>query len=118
MQGKRSERVASLIKEELASVLAQGLKDPRVGFVTITDVYVSDDLKYARVFYSVLGTEARKEETANGLEQARGYLQHDLALKLKLRFTPHLSFIPDSSIDEGMKIDGIIRKIHEEEIRD
>ena len=114
MQVKRSERVAELIKHELASVFTKGLKDPRVGFVTVTTVEVSDDLRYARVFYTVLGKEAEQEETAKGLEAAKGYLQHDLAVTLKLRFTPHLSFILDSSMEEGMKIDSIIRKIHEQ----
>ena len=115
MQGKRSERVAELIKHELALALTRGLiKDPRIGFVTITDVHVSDDLKYARVFYSVLGNEANKEETAKAFERACGFLQRDLARVLKLRFTPHLSFALDSSLEEGMKIDGIIRKIHSE----
>ena len=67
MQGKRAERVAALIKHELASALSTELRDPRIGFVTITDVKVSDDLKHARVFYSVLGTNEKKEETAEGL---------------------------------------------------
>lgn len=115
MQGKRAQRVAALIKQELASMLSQAVRDPRIGFVTVTEVEVSDDLKYARVFYSVLGTEEKREETAKGLEQARGFLQRDLAQTLNLRFTPHLSFAMDSSLEEGIKIDGIIRKIHEEE---
>ncbi|OGW86365.1 MAG: ribosome-binding factor A [Omnitrophica bacterium RIFCSPLOWO2_01_FULL_45_10b] len=115
MQGKRAERVAALIKHELGSMLAQEVRDPRIGFVTITQVEVSDDLKYAQVFYSVLGEEEKREETAKGLQQARGFLQRDLAKTLNLRFTPHLSFILDSSLEEGIKIDGIIRKIHEKE---
>ena len=115
MQGKRADRVATLIKHELAAVLARGMRDPRIGFVTITDVKVSDDLKYAQVFYSVLGSDEKKEETQKGLDQARGYLQRDLANTLALRFTPHLSFELDSSLDVGLKIDGIIRKIHEGE---
>ena len=114
MRGKRSERVAALIKHELASVIAQRLRDPRIGFSTITEVQMSDDLKYAKVFYSVLGSNEKKEETQKALDQARGYLQKDLAANLKLRFTPHLTFITDASLDEGMKIDGIIRKIREE----
>lgn len=115
MQGKRAERVAQLIKEELGSFFSKGiLKDPRIGFVTITDVKVSDDLKYAQVFYSVLGDHQVREETAKVLEIARGFLQRDLANTLRLRFTPRLSFLLDSSLEEGMKIDGIIRKIHEE----
>ena len=116
MQGKRAERVAMLIKEELASILSRGLKDPRIGFVTITDVKMGDDLRYARVFYSVLGDEKVREETAKGLEAAHGFLQRDIANTLKLRFTPRLSFVLDASLDVGMKIDGIIRKIHEEQL--
>ena len=114
MQGKRADRIAALVKHELASRLSKGLRNQRIGFVTITDVKMSDDLKYARVFYSVLGAEGTKEETQKGLEEARGFLQHDIAATLDLRFTPHLSFILDESLDEAMKIDGIIRKIHEE----
>ena len=115
MQGKRVDRIAELIKQELASVLSQEARDPRIGFITITEVKMSDDLKYARVFYSMLGNESSKEETARGLAKAAGFLQHDIASKLNLRFTPHLSFVLDPSLDEGMKIDKIIRKIHEQE---
>lgn len=115
MQGKRAERVAHLIKQELGAVITKEIRDPRIGFITITDVNVSDDLKHARVFYSVLGNELTKEETAKGLAKCAGFLQRDLASKLNLRFTPHLSFALDSSLDEGMKIDHIIRKIHEDE---
>lgn len=115
MQGKRTDRIAELIKQELASVLSQEARDPRIGFITITEVKLSDDLKYARVFYSVLGDESGKEETAKGLAKASGFLQRDIASKLRLRFTPHLTFALDPSLDEGMKIDKIIRKIHEQE---
>jgi ribosome-binding factor A len=112
MQGKRAHRVAALVKHELATLFATGsVRDPRVHFVTITDVKMTDDLKYARVFYSVLGNDAEKEETAKGLEQARGFLQRDMARNLNLRLTPQLSFELDSSLEEGMKIDGIIKKI-------
>jgi len=114
MHGKRADRVAVLVKHELASLFAhQGLRDPRVHFVTITDVKMTDDLKYARVFYTVLGTDAEREETAKGLEQARGFLQRDIARNLNLRLTPLLSFELDVTLEEGMKIDGIIKKIHE-----
>ena len=115
MQGKRANRIGELIKQELALVLSKEARDPRIGFITITEVKVSDDLKYARVFYSVLGNESTKEETAKGLAQAAGFLQRDIASKLNLRFTPHLSFTLDPSLDEGLKIDTIIRKIHEKE---
>ena len=115
MQGKRADRVAVLIKEELGSLFTRGLKDPRIGFVTVTDVKVSDDLKYARVFYTVYGDERVREETAEALDAARGFLQRDIANALNLRYTPHLTFSLDSSLEEGNRIDGIIRKIREEE---
>lgn len=115
MQGKRTDRIAELIKQELASVLSKEARDPRIGFITITEVKISDDLKHARVFYSVLGDAATKEETAKGLAKASGFLQRDIASKLNLRFTPRLSFALDASLDEGLKIDTIIRKIHEQE---
>ncbi|OGX06229.1 MAG: ribosome-binding factor A [Omnitrophica bacterium RIFCSPLOWO2_12_FULL_50_11] len=115
MQGKRAERVATLIKHELAEAISRRIRDPRVGFVTVTDVRVSEDLKYARVFYSVMGNEAEKQGTAEGLERARGFFQREIAKALKLRFTPHLAFSRDDSIDEGLKVDTIIRKIHEED---
>lgn len=115
MQGKRIERISSLIKEELAAVITQKTRDPRIGFVTITHVDVSEDLKFAKVFYSVMGTDEQKQKTAEGLEHSRGFLQQDIAQSLKLRFTPHLIFMLDSSLDEGMKIDKIIRKIHEQD---
>ncbi len=115
MQGKRANRVAEIIKQELALALSTQTRDPRIGFITITEVQVSDDLKYARVFYSVLGDQTNREETAKGLAKAAGFLQRDIASKLNLRYTPHLSFALDSSLDEGMKIDTIIRKIHDQE---
>jgi ribosome-binding factor A len=114
-QMKRAGRVAQLIKHELAQALTRHIQDPRVGFVTVTEVRLSDDLKHARVYYSVMGKDVEKQETQAGLEKARGYLQRDLANNLKLRFTPRLSFALDESLDEGMKIDSIIGKIHGEE---
>ena len=114
MQGKRIERVATLVKHELGEALTKRLRDPRIGFVTVTEVKLSDDLKYAQVFYSVLGTDEEKQNTAKGLKKARGFLQHELAIALKLRLTPHLTFVLDSSLDQGMKIDRILKSIHEE----
>jgi len=115
MQGKRIERINSLMKEELGRVLTQKIRDPRIGFVTVTQVEVSEDLKHAKVFYSVMGTEEERQKTAEGLERSRGFLQQDIGMTLKLRFTPHLIFILDKSLDEGMKIDSIIRQIHQED---
>lgn len=115
MQGKRAERVATLIKHELAEAITKRIRDPRVGFVTVTDVKMTEDLKQARVFYSVLGHEAEKQETAKALERARGFFQREIAKAIKLRFTPRLVFSQDDSIEQGLKVDTIIRTIHEED---
>lgn len=115
--GKRTERVAELIRAELGTLILMRLKDPRLGFVTITRVEVSPDLRHARVWYSVLKSEPRQADggeskTAQALESARGFLQHQLADALKLRLTPVLSFELDHSVDHSMEIEAIIRKIH------
>lgn len=114
MSGKRAARVAALIQEHLAYVLTYRIRDPRVGFATITHVDVSDDLKYAHVFYSVMGDETQKQKTSIGLDQAKGFFQKGLSEHLKLRFTPHLEFLRDDSFEQGMKIDKIIQKLNEE----
>lgn len=122
--GKRTERVAELIRAELGTLILMRLKDPRLGFVTITRVEVSPDLRHARVWYSVLKAQPRQADsgqgqandgpakTAQALESARGFLQHQLAAALKLRLTPVLSFELDHSVDHSMEIEAIIRKIH------
>ncbi|OGX03514.1 MAG: ribosome-binding factor A [Omnitrophica bacterium RIFCSPLOWO2_02_FULL_44_11] len=114
-QGKRSQRVAVLIKEELSSVLTKYIRDPRIGFITVTHVEVSDDLKYAKVFYSARGNQEKKDEAQIGLENAKGYLRRDIAHAIKLRCTPERTFVNDPSLDEGLKIDVILQKIHKEQ---
>ncbi len=112
--GKRTERIAELIKTELGLLILTKLKDPRLGFVTVTHVKISADLGHARVMYSVMNTESA-EKTEKALESARGFLQHELADRLKLRLTPYLDFYLDKSSEHSFKIESIIRKIHEEE---
>ena len=110
--GKRTERVAELIKAELGRLILMKLKDPRLGFVTITRVVVSPDLRHARVWYSVMKSQPNAENTALALESARGFLQHELSSILTLRLTPVLSFELDHSVDHSMKIESIIKQIH------
>ena len=115
MKGKRNEGVEELIRQELGAKLVLGMKDPRIKFVTVTHVDLSEDLKFAKVFYTVLGNDQKKKEIRVVLEKARGFLQQNLGDALRLRYTPHLTFILDTSLDEAKKIDSIIHKIHEEE---
>lgn len=115
MQGRRLDRVGSLIQMELSKLLLMRMRDPRLGFVTVTHVDVAADLKTANVFYSVMGDEKAKKDTQIALEKAAGFLQKEIARTLILRFTPKLTFKLDRSLDEGMKIDKIIRDIQKEE---
>jgi len=113
--GKRTERIGEQIRVELGKLLLTKTKDPRLGFATITRVEMSADLKYAKVHYSVLGDAAAREKTAEALESAHGYLQHEISTVLKLRFTPSLKFYYDESTEYSIQIESIIRKIHEED---
>lgn len=109
--------MGSLIQSELSEVVLRKLKDPRIGFVTVTGVDVAPDLKQARVYFSVLGGEKEKGQTQRALEHAAGFLQHEIAVALKLRFTPKLSFHLDESIEEGQRIESILRDLEPEKRR-
>lgn len=98
------------MKEVLSQEVGRGLKDPRVGFVTVTGVDATADLRHAKVYVSVLGKGVQKEATLAGLRSAHGYLQGVIAQELRLKRTPTLEFLYDQSIDEGMKIQAMLNK--------
>ena len=110
----RPERVGQLIQQLLGEIFARGMRDPRIGFVTITGVKMSPDLREARVYYAVHG-EAEKKTTAAGLESAKGFLRREIASQLKLRVTPNLSFTYDEAIDRGERIEKLIKQVHDED---
>jgi ribosome-binding factor A len=112
MQGKRTDRVGHLIQMELGNLILHRMKDPRLGFVTITHVDVAPDLRSARVFYSVMGDAKTKKSTHDALEKAAGFLQAELGHAIQLRNTPKLTFLVDDSIDRSIEIDQVIREIH------
>ena len=97
-------RVNEAMREVLSDAIATEIKDPRVGFVTVTGVKTSPDLRHARVYVSVLGDEGAREASLDGLRSAHGFLQHRLASELSLKHTPALTFEYDDSIDKGMRI--------------
>ena len=97
-------RVNLAVREVVSARLAEGLKDPRIGFVTVTSVDTSPDLRQARVYVSVLGSEEERAETLAGLESAHGLLQQTVATELRMKRTPTLQFVFDESIDRGMRI--------------
>jgi ribosome-binding factor A len=111
MQGKRLDRVNQLLKEEISQLLQRELKDPRLGFVTVTEVEVARDLRTAKVFVSVLGTEAAWRASLEALESARGYIRNWLAPRLRMRAVPHLSFHPDRSMAHAARIQQVLEEL-------
>ena len=111
--GHRAERVGDLIRQELALLLKREVKDPRVGFVTITRVEVTRDMRTARVGVSVLGDAQQKKDSLTGLAAAQGFLRHELAQRLGLRHTPALQFRIDESLQEESRIEELLRQIKE-----
>jgi ribosome-binding factor A len=112
--GVRPDRVSEEFREVLAEEIPR-LKDPRVGFVTITGVRVTADLRRAKVFYTVLGSEADRKRTRAGLRSARGHLRQVLGHEVRLKFLPDLEFEEDQTIEEAARVDQLIQKIHEDE---
>ncbi len=112
MEGKRSERVADLIQREVAEMLVKSIKDPRIGFVTITKVTVSEDCRFAKVYFSVAGTLAERESSGKGLDSAKGYVRKELGRRLRLRYTPEIVFQFDPSIEYAIHMEEVIRNIH------
>jgi ribosome-binding factor A len=104
MPSDRMRRVNEAVREVLSGRLARGLKDPRIGFVTVTAVETSPDLRHARVFVSVLGDETERDRTLAGLASSHGLLQAEIARELRMKRTPTLDFVYDESIDRGMRI--------------
>jgi ribosome-binding factor A len=103
-------RVNEAVREVLSTAIAKDLKDPRVGFVTVTAVNTSPDLRHARVFVSVLGDPKGRAETLAGLVSSRGYLQSRVASELRLKHTPQLDFEYDESTDRGLRISELLRQ--------
>jgi ribosome-binding factor A len=111
-QGSRPARVADQIRTELAELLARAVKDPGIGFVTITGVRVTADLQLARVQYSALGDEKARQQTARALQRALPFLRRQVATRLQLRRAPELTFHFDDSLDRQDRIEEILREIH------
>ncbi|MEF3304876.1 30S ribosome-binding factor RbfA [Paenibacillus sp. GYB003] len=107
-------RVGEQIKKELSQILQSELKDPRVGFVTVTGVDVTNDLSLAKVYLSVLGTDQEKEESLKAIAKATGFIRSELGKRIRLRITPELQFQIDASIEYGSRIDRLLHKIQED----
>jgi ribosome-binding factor A len=112
----RPERVGQEIQAAVAEVLSRGLlRDPRIGFITLTGVKMSPDLRVARVFYSMIGTDAERKATQEGLDAAKGFVRREVTARVKLRVSPEIFFSFDESLTEGDKIDRLLREVKEKE---
>jgi ribosome-binding factor A len=114
MEGKRSEKVADLIQKEISQMLVKSIKDPRIGFVTITKVTVSEDFRFAKVYFSVAGTLKEREKSMKGLNSAKGYVRKELGRRIRLRYTPEIMFQFDPSIEYAIHMEELIQSIHQE----
>jgi ribosome-binding factor A len=110
---KRAERVSDQMKQEIADILMRKIKDPRIGFVTVTDVEVADDLRNAKVFVSVYGGD--REESLIGLKSAAPFIRSELGKRMRMRYLPELIFRFDSTVERGAHIMEILRDIEEQQ---
>ena len=114
MRFKRSERVQELLLEEISALIQKGLKDPRIGFTTVTSVHLSENLKHAKVYVSIFGAEHEKRDTIEGLTRASGFIRRSLGKNLYLKYIPALEFILDGTAEHVDKINKIINDLHSE----
>jgi ribosome-binding factor A len=110
---KRSQRVSDLIREEIADIIMNKVKDPRLGFVTVTGAKITEDLKIATVYISIL-KEEEKETTLEMLNSATGFIRAELAKRLRMKFIPSLTFRIDESLEYGVRIEKLLREIKKE----
>ncbi|SEM48336.1 ribosome-binding factor A [Mesobacillus persicus] len=110
--GHRVNRVGEQMKKELGDIIGRKIKDPRIGFVTVTDVEVTGDLQQATVYISVLGDEAQKENTLKALAKAKGFIRTEIGQRIRLRKTPEISFEFDPSLDYGNRINTLLHQVH------
>ncbi|ALC85989.1 MULTISPECIES: 30S ribosome-binding factor RbfA [Bacillaceae] len=108
----RANRVAEQMKKELGEIIVRKLKDPRIGFVTVTDVEVTGDLQQATIYLTVLGGETKRDDTLKALEKAKGFIRSEIGHRIRLRITPELLFKFDESAAYGNRIDDLLREIN------
>jgi ribosome-binding factor A len=115
MAGVRKERLEELLKREISDIIRREVKDPRIGFVTVTDAEVSGDLSFARVFVSVLGSEEQQAASLKGLNSATRFIRGEFGQRIKMRQVPEISFRFDKSIQHGARIHELLEQVKREE---
>lgn len=111
----RTEKIQEFIKQEISNLILTELKDPRIGFVTVTQVEVTGDLRSAKIYLSLMGNEKQKLDTWQGLQSAVGFLRTEIGKRIRLRYTPELTLHLDESLDYSAKIQELLIKIKKEE---
>ncbi len=114
----RQRKLADQIKKHVSQIIDRKIKDPRKGFVTVTHVRMSGDLRIASIYYTVLGDEEQKEQSNKALESAANFIKNELAPHLKVRFIPELRFFYDDSLDYSEHINDLLKKIHNDSDKD
>jgi ribosome-binding factor A len=115
LPGRRANRVGDLILREIAELLMTRVKDPRVKKTTVTGIFVSKDLRYARVYYSVIGDEQQIMETQKGLDSAKGFIKREIGLRMDLKYVPDIVFKHDPSLAVGDHMEKLFQKLRVEE---
>ncbi|HPN63771.1 MAG TPA: 30S ribosome-binding factor RbfA [Candidatus Goldiibacteriota bacterium] len=118
MQGIRKQKVESLMKREISTIIMREVKDPRIGFVTVHSVSLTNDLREAHIYISVMGDEEQKKKSLEGLRQASGFIRGQVGDAVKLRHTPELIFKMDNSYEERLRVENLFRQIEEEKKHD
>lgn len=111
MTHRRAERVAETIKEEVSLVIQREVKDPRIGFLTVTAVELSDDLRYAKIFVSVYGSQKERMKSLKGLQSATRFIRREVGQRVKLRYIPEIVFKWDESVEKGAHIEQLLRQV-------
>jgi len=111
MSTPRIARLRELFKQETSAILQRQLRDPRIGFVSVTDVELSHDLRHAKIFVSIFGGAAEKARTMEALTNARGYVRTELARRIRLRYIPQVAFRMDESIERGARVNQLLRQV-------
>lgn len=108
----KGEKVAEQIKRNISEIISREVKDPKIGFITVVDTTVTNDLSIAKVYVSFLGQNARRDAGMKALDRSKGFIRSELSKKLKMRKVPELVFVLDDTLEKGYKIDKIIADLH------
>ena len=112
MSGRRTDRLGEEIREEVAKIIGRDLKDPRIGFVTVTRVELTHDLRNARIFVGVLGDPAERKKTLGGLRKAAGFVRREIGRRVRMRVTPEIAFELDTGLDATDRVAQLLQEVH------